>query len=119
MKNIVVFDNGGETFDRFTIINKRTGEMIGASENPFDPQGFGQSCGNPAHTFFAQTIGATWISNCERRDTGHYYRIIRLKTAEIIEEFKAEGNIGKVIEFSALPADVQHFAIERFNIQIA
>lgn len=46
-----VYDNGGETFDRYTIIppryakgyKERSGlwEAIAASEHPFHPQGFG------------------------------------------------------------------------------
>ena len=43
---LVVLDNGGLTFDRYTIIDKSTGDMIGASDNPFHPLGFGQFCGN-------------------------------------------------------------------------
>lgn len=43
------YDNGGETFDRYTVvytkkrISKRDGFLyIGMSKNPFHPQGFGQ-----------------------------------------------------------------------------
>lgn len=46
-----VYDNGGRTCDRFTIIPPRSAlqyrdspgnwQAIGASENPFSPQGFG------------------------------------------------------------------------------
>lgn len=46
-----VYDNGGKTFDRYTIIPPRYAKdsrerngmwfAIGASENPFHPQGFG------------------------------------------------------------------------------
>lgn len=49
-----IYDNGGKTFDRFTCVpprwahqhRERTGgfEAIGASANPFHPQGFGQHC---------------------------------------------------------------------------
>jgi len=44
-KEIFVFDNGGETLDRYTIIFKEDASLFGASENPFHPQGFGQYCG--------------------------------------------------------------------------
>lgn len=47
-----IYDNGGKTFDRFTVMPPRQAkgyrvqgglwECIGASSNPFDPQGFGQ-----------------------------------------------------------------------------
>jgi len=45
-----VLDNGGETFDRYTLsfLDPETGESMcyGASENPFHPQGFGQYVGD-------------------------------------------------------------------------
>ena len=44
-KEIFVFDNNGETFDRYTIILKEDASLFGASENPFNPLGFGQYCG--------------------------------------------------------------------------
>lgn len=115
MKKLIVFDNNGETFDRFTIIDKISGNMIGASCDPFNPQGFGQHCGNPAHTFFCTTIGATYMSNLEAKDPNHYKRIIKRKTAEIIQEFISEGNIGRVIDFDQLPAPVQQFAKQSFE----
>lgn len=53
---IRIFDNGGESFDRYTVIFTKKGIIskenrkhfgqrfmyIGMSENPFHPQGFGQ-----------------------------------------------------------------------------
>ncbi len=78
------WDNGGKTFDRYTITfdiySVETGKWepwketlthfgcLGASERPFNPQGFGQSC------------------QCQ------------------------EGrHLGRRIKFSALPDDVQRF----------
>lgn len=60
MANIRIFDNGGETADRFTVVfmgtkqyNSAKGkymyEMLGMSGNPTHPQGFcqhGEVCGN-------------------------------------------------------------------------
>lgn len=40
----MIFDNGSETFDRYTFINKNY-ECYGFSDNPYHPQGFGQYCG--------------------------------------------------------------------------
>lgn len=44
-----IWDNGGKTFDRYTIVFKARRydyrlywPYLGASENPFHPQGFGQ-----------------------------------------------------------------------------
>ena len=43
---IAIYDNGGKTFDRFTVYfkggNGRMFACLGMSENPFHPQGFGQ-----------------------------------------------------------------------------
>lgn len=50
MKNIRIYDNGGKTFDRYTVVYMTEPEgrglygARGMSENPFDPQGFGQYC---------------------------------------------------------------------------
>jgi hypothetical protein len=46
MKNYIVFDNGGKTTDRYTIINTETADVFGASENPHDPNGLGRWIGN-------------------------------------------------------------------------
>jgi len=49
--NIKCYDNGGKTFDRYTIVYldypersqyPDTFEAVGCSEHPFHPQGFGQ-----------------------------------------------------------------------------
>jgi hypothetical protein len=49
--DVRVYDNGGETFDRYTIVVENPedpGERswLGSSENPFHPQGFGQHLGD-------------------------------------------------------------------------
>jgi hypothetical protein len=49
--NIRIYDNGGQTFDRYTVIYMDEPERepnmfaaVGMSEHPFHPQGFGQHC---------------------------------------------------------------------------
>jgi hypothetical protein len=50
MKILEIRDNGGETFDRYTVVYDQIGdsqgnyEAVGMSEHPFHPQGFGQHC---------------------------------------------------------------------------
>lgn len=49
MNVLRVYDNGGETFDRFTVyystdFGNGHFECRTMSENPFHPQGFGQMC---------------------------------------------------------------------------
>lgn len=45
---VSALDNGGETFDRYTLCFEEDGEhfVYGASENPMHPQGFGQYAGD-------------------------------------------------------------------------
>ena len=45
MENIKIFDNGGKTIDRYTLINI-DGDVFGFDDKPFHPTGFGQYCGN-------------------------------------------------------------------------
>lgn len=113
MQKIICFDNGGETYDRFTILDMETGEMIGASLNPFHPQGFGQYCGNPAHSYFSTTVGAGWIGDLQRRDPNHYRRIIKRKTAELVKE--AGESWGQLVDFKTLPDEVKQFAKQSFE----
>jgi hypothetical protein len=48
MKNYIVFDNRGNTADRYTIVNMETADVFGASDNPHDPNGLGRWIGNLA-----------------------------------------------------------------------
>jgi hypothetical protein len=43
-KYIHIYDNGGKTVDRYTVVYTRTSshEYVGLSERPFHPQGFCQ-----------------------------------------------------------------------------
>jgi len=43
-ENIVVWDNGGETADRYTVVTEKQ-YVFGMSGNPFHPQGFSQFAG--------------------------------------------------------------------------
>lgn len=45
MRAFRIFDNGGKTQDRYTLINS-DGDIFGFDFHPFHPQGFGQYCGN-------------------------------------------------------------------------
>ena len=42
MKYPIAYDNGGKSFDRYTVIYNSTGDYIAMSEHPTHPQGFGQ-----------------------------------------------------------------------------
>jgi hypothetical protein len=67
MKRIIVYDNVGESYDRFTIIDTKTGDMYGSSSEPFQPNGFGQYCGNLVSSYMNQTYGAIYKKRSVRQ----------------------------------------------------
>lgn len=84
-----VYDNQGETFDRFTVVftghythkTNRSFVYLGMSENPFHPLGFGQH-------------GETGYQPCDRPKYSH---------------------LGKKISFTDLPVDCQKAAIQSYK----
>lgn len=58
MVNPRIFDNGGKTFDRYTILIGRA--IFGCSENPTHPQGIGQYCGEME----PERMRATYRKSC-------------------------------------------------------
>ena len=44
-KKLIVYDNGGETIDRFTVVCP-DGSVFGMSDDPISPQGFNQYSGD-------------------------------------------------------------------------
>jgi hypothetical protein len=110
MKNkYLILDNGGETYDRYTIVNLSDGDMIGANETPFHPMGFGQYCGNVADNYWNVAYGYSWRNGCDKKLMNK-----RIKFA--IDNFKADcSHIGKEIEYKTLPIDVQTFIKKSFE----
>ena len=64
-RNITVFDNEGKTFDRYTILNRKTGDVYGSSINPTHPQGFGLFNFNVADEYWIVAYGYSWRKNCD------------------------------------------------------
>jgi hypothetical protein len=48
MTNFIVFDNGGRTADRYTVVDRQTGDVFALSDNPQEPGGVARYCGNCA-----------------------------------------------------------------------
>lgn len=105
MKKYTVFDNGGETLDRYTVID-RQGDMLGMSE---DPTGFSQFSGNCVDNYMFVAYGYGWRRTC------HVKKVISHELPRIIEEFKRDGIIGKEIPFKSLPKHLQEHVIKRFE----
>lgn len=91
-RNIVVLDNGGETLDRYTIIDRKTSDVFGCSTNPFHPQGFGQYSHNIAFS--------NKISNADER-------MNRICVNLYLKDCK---NVGKrVKDLNTLPIKVRQY----------
>ena len=102
------FDNGGATLDRYTIVNHE-GDMLGLSDEPTMPQGFSQFAGNCVDNYMNISFGYAWRRQCDVK------KIIKHELPRIIQEFKQDGNIGKLVDFDSLPDNIKTHAINRFN----
>ncbi len=109
MNRIYIADNGGETLDRYTIINKTTGDILGASENPFHPMGFGQYCGNVAENYWNKKHGSGWQKGLSKR-------LLRSRIKFAVDHYLDDcSHIGKKVSISKLPQPVQVFIKQRFD----
>lgn len=103
-----IFDNGGESLDRYSIINE-DGDILGLSGNPTHPLGFSQFCGNCVDSVMFYVYGGSW------RRHFNVPRIIHRELPRIIEEFEAEGHLGERVEFVDLPEGIQEHIKFRFE----
>lgn len=105
----IIFDNGGKTFDRYTIILS-DGEIFSASDNPFHPQGVGTNCGNIAYNYYLTTVGAGYLSKIEKEDKKHYNKLIRQAVKEQIAIAKNDPEwLDIEMQQNKLPTDVQMY----------
>ena len=100
MKSIIL-DNNGETFDRYTIIDPATGDMWGASHNPFSPMGFGQYCGNIADNYWRVAYGYGWRNGLDKR-------LLNARIKFAINKYLAETK-DKPVKLEELPEPVQQY----------
>jgi hypothetical protein len=103
MENFVIFDNGGRSADRFTIIHNETGDVFGASENPSAPNGIGKFCGNCAdhHTVM---FGAGWRQRLPSK------KIIKAEVTNYITNARLDPDwLGQEVEFASLPEALRDY----------
>lgn len=107
----IILDNGGKTLDRYTIIERETGEMIGASERPFFPLGFGQYCGNVADNYWFHAYGHTWRNGCNKT-------ILKKRIKYAVDLFLSDcDNVGKIVELDSLPDEVKEYINHAFSTE--
>ncbi|HSZ85857.1 MAG TPA: hypothetical protein VK787_07485 [Puia sp.] len=103
MNSITIFDNGGKTSDRFTIINKETGDVFGCSENPNEPGGIGKFCGNCVDVRIPM-YGAGWRQRIPAK------AVIKAEVDNYINNARLDPNwIGKEVDFANLPVTVRQY----------
>ncbi|HXB94910.1 MAG TPA: hypothetical protein VNU70_07120 [Puia sp.] len=106
MKTYIVFDNGGKTIDRYTVINTETADVYGISENPESPDGIGRHCGNcAAHRIVL--YGAAWRQRLPAK------KIMQSEAENYINNARLDPDwLGPEIEFLSLPANVREYIVE-------
>ena len=103
MKTFIIFDNCCKTLDRFTIINKETGDVFGCSENPDTPGGAGVLIGNcAAHRMVL--YGAGW----RQRLPGN--KIIKEEVDNYINNARLDPDwLGKEVDLNCLSMNVKRY----------
>jgi hypothetical protein len=109
MKNYIIFDNGGKTIDRYTIINMETADVFGASENPRDPNGLGRWIGNIAD-HRTVLFGAGWRQRLPAK------KVIQAEVENYVNNAKLDPEwLGKLAESKDLPEVLRSY-IEELDI---
>lgn len=94
---ITVLDNGGETLDRYTIIDRKNGDVFGASAHPSRPLGFGMFSHNIADMYWNVAYGYSWKKHCD----------VEKCTKFAIKNYLGDcSNIGVKIPLSEVPKEV-------------
>lgn len=106
MDKFIVFDNEGETLDRYTIIESKTGDMLGLCSTGLS---FNMFCGNIVDNEMFHTYGASWRRHLDSK------RVIKSRLPVLVERLRAEGLSGKVIPFDSLDSNLQTLIIKRFE----
>src|SRR5215469_9829368 len=103
MKDYIVFDNGGKTEDRFTIINLETADVFGASESPCEPDGIGKWIGNIVD-HRTTLYGAGWR---QRRPPK---KVIQVEVFNYVNNAKLDPDwLGVVVELNNLPDSLRQY----------
>lgn len=102
-KQIILFDNGGKTVDRYTGVITKSGDVVGFNENPFSPSGFGQFCGNVMDRMNI-TYGYGWRKHFNESN------VLKSELKHYLNEAKNNTDwLGKQIEFKNLSEEAQKY----------
>lgn len=103
MKTYIVFDNGGKTLDRYTVINTESADVFGLSENPGNPDGIGRHCGNCAEHRIV-LYGAGWRQRLPAK------KVLQAEAENYINNARLDPDwLGQEVDFNTLPANVRDY----------
>lgn len=101
MKTYTVFDNGGKTVDRFTVINMNTADVFAVSNNPGTPEGIGNHCGNCAEHRIV-LYGSGWRQRLPPK------KALQAEAENYVNNARLDPEwLGGEIEFASLPTNVR------------
>ena len=100
-KKFIILDNLGESLDRYTIIEKNTGDCVAASENGL---GVFMYAGNIADNYMCVSFGYAWRKYCDVKKCTK--NAINLYLEETTDRRK---------KFSSLPIDLQKKILDYFS----
>ena len=103
MSTFIIFDNGSITPDRFTIIDRETGDVFGAGENPNALNWTARFIGNCAdHRVMLR--GAGWRQGVPAK------KIIKTEIENYVNNAKLDPDwIGRELDFASLPENIRRF----------
>jgi hypothetical protein len=103
MRTFIIFDNSGKTLDRFTVINKETGDVFGCCDNPDSPGGTGKFIGNcTSHRIVM--YGAGWRQRLPGKN------IIKEEVENYINNARLDPDwLGREVDLINLPMNVKHY----------
>jgi hypothetical protein len=103
MTSYIVFDNGGRTADRYTIVDRQTGDVFAVSENPQEPGGIARYCGNCADHRIT-LYGTGWRQMPPAR------RVIQAETDNYIHNAQLDPDwLGQEADPERLPDNFRRF----------
>jgi hypothetical protein len=103
MNMFVIFDKGPIVTDRFTIINRETGDVFGAAENPNALNWTARFIGNCAdHRVVLR--GAGWRQGLPTK------KIIKTEIENYVNNARLDPDwIGRELDISALPENIRRY----------
>jgi hypothetical protein len=108
MEKYIVFDNGGKTFDRYTIINTDTADVFGVSDHPGDTNGICKLCGNCAEHRIV-LYGAEWRQRLPVK------KILREEAESYVRNARLDPDwLGGEVGYNDLPDSVRNY-LESFD----